>query len=172
MEVSIEELHENKFGYKIAITEMKYRLDSQYEAITAVKNVTQQVFASSSLIIALIAALRIFNSQVSDDFLPLYTILVGIVMLLYIALIILCLKVLLPVKINLPIPDNLNELYDGFISKEDEIDILKQQLINYLDTIELNKPIIDHRHKLSRCATILLPIIVIILLGMGFLPKS
>ena len=163
---------ENKFGYEIVIAEMKYLLEQQYQGIAATKSTAQHILSAASLIIALIGALQLLNVQVDAKWTIPYCGLVIFSILFYVALMICCVLVIRPAQVYTPTSANWDELYEKFVGNQDDLDILKQQLANYLNVLRLNESIVTTRRKLATAASILLPIIVIILFTLSVIPRS
>ena len=78
---------ESRLGYEIAISEMQYRLEEQYKSVSAIKNITQQIFAAASLIVGLGGSLQLFNVQVDATHLIFYNRIILIAMGFYILLV-------------------------------------------------------------------------------------
>jgi len=162
---------ESRLGYEIANSEMQYRLEEQYKSISAIKNITQQIFAAASLIVGLGGSLQLFNVQVDANYLILYNRIIWITMGLYFLLILFCIVVLFPVKVKGPTSADREELFQGFIWRTNDLDIMRQRLDNYIAAISANEPIIQKRRLLSIVPAVLLPIIVILLLGLSLIPR-
>jgi hypothetical protein len=166
-----KEFIENKFGYQVAISEMQKYLDGQYQSVSAVKNVVEQILGAASLIIAIIGALQLFNARIQPQYQAIYNGLIVVTVILYIVLIASSIWVLSPTEVKGPISADWDELYKGYVGHENEIDILKQQLSNYLNAIKLNDPIIIKRSRRTWIPAILLPVIVILVFSLSLLPR-
>jgi hypothetical protein len=163
---------ENKLGYETVIAEMKYLLEQQYQGIEATKSTAQHILSAASLIIALIGALQLLNVQVDPEWATAYNYLVVISIGSYVALIICCVIVIRPAQVYVPTSANWGELYSKFVGHRDDLDVLKQQLANYLNVINLNEQIVITRRRLATIASVLLPIIVIILFTLSAIPRT
>ncbi len=163
---------DNILGYKIAISEMQYRLEEQYRSINAFKSTTQQIFATASLVVGLGGSLQLFNVYVSESYYVLYNWLILIAVGFYLLLILTCITALFPVKVKGPTPSDNEQLYIRFIWRTDEKDILRQQLDNYVAAINANEPIIQKRRRLAIITTVLLPIIVVIFFILSIIPRT
>ena len=163
---------ENKFGYETVIAEMKYLLDQQYQGVEATKSTAQHVLGAASLIIALIGALQLLNVQIDPKWSTTYNCLVILSIVLYVALITCCILVIKPAQVFTPTSADWDELYYKFVGHQDDVDVLKQQLANYINVIGLNEKIVTYRRRLATIASILLPIIVIILFALSAIPRT
>lgn len=163
---------ENRLGYEVSFADMQHHLEQQYRAIEAVKSTTQHILAAASLIVALVGALQLFYARVDSGYLILYNLLIWLTMILYIALIGCCVFVLQPAQMRGPIKADWDDLYEGYVGQEDDLDVLKQRLSNYLNAMRLNEPIIDRRRKLTTVACVLLPVVVVLLFCLSLVPRS
>jgi hypothetical protein len=164
-------MHENQItttesllGYRAAFEEMKYRLEEQHKGISAIKSFTQISLGSASVVLGLIGALRVqivgFDPEISGKFHTILLIAVG----LYFIQLITSLYILIPLKIFGPFTADWNHLYSGLVSRDNEIDILRQRLSNYLNVINKNQPIVDSRAVVAIIPPICLVIILFLLI--------
>lgn len=163
---------ESKLGYEIAVSEMKYRLEEQYKSISAFKSITQQIFAAASLIVALGSSLQLFNVRVAATYQTFYNCIILIAMGSYALLISFCIVVLFPIKVKGPTSAERDLLFQRFIWRTNDLEIIRQQLDNYLAAISSNEPIIQKRRKLAMGSAILLPLIVILFLILSLIPRT
>lgn len=135
------ETENEEFGLNIWIAEMQSLLKNQLETFEVFKSTTRTIFGGSSLILALVSILQVFNVNVQASWYWVYV--SGIILLafLYLILIALCIRILMPVKVHGPIKADWDEIYDAFMEKS-KVEILRQQLSSILNAIELNRPIV------------------------------
>lgn len=166
-----EEVFENQLGYEISVSEMKRRLDGVYSGIDEIKKTFRSIFSAASLIVALIGALQIFSVKVIPAYQVYYTALFITSMVLYVFLIIGCIWMLSPIKVKGPTPEDWDVLYEGFSSQKDDIEIYKQLLSNYINAINKSEVIAEKRYRWALFFLPILPIIVVLMLIIGLLPK-
>lgn len=162
---------ENRFGYEIIASEMDKRLESIYTGIDETKKTFRSLFSAASLIVALLGALQIFSSKVAPGYEIYYYVLVGVSLALYILLIGGCIWMLAPIMVHGTTPENWDMLYDKFASLEDDRDVLKQLISNYISSINKNEIIVQKRYQRGKYFLYILPIIVVLLFVIGFLPR-
>ncbi|RJX17551.1 MAG: hypothetical protein C4575_12980 [Desulforudis sp.] len=150
----------SELGYRLAVDEMQRLFNAQMATIENVKTNAQNILGSASLIVALVGALQIFNA--GPRLLP-YTILVVIISLLYILMVICCIGAMFLTNIAMPVKANWDVLFETYINHPDNIALYRQMLSQLLNVFELNKPMIARRSRLANIATVLLPIIVVLL---------
>jgi hypothetical protein len=151
---------------------MKYRLEEQYKSISAFKNIVQYIITSASLVVGLGGSLQLFNVQVDVLYVNKYKFLLISTIVIYLLLIALSLAVVFPVKVKGPTPADRDQLFNGFIWKTKELDILRQQLDNYLAAIDANECVILKRRKLAILTSCILPIIVILIILLSLIPRT
>lgn len=159
--------YRNLEGYRTALEEMQLLLEHQYERLKEAKSTARTILISGSFIVAIIGTLQIFNEK-PEPFLQMwYEISIGIAITLYLLLIGFCVWILLPAEIWTPIKGEFEVLYDAFIGKRSEMEILDQQLLQRLIAIEKNEPTIRLKKDLSIAAGVCLALIVVILMGIN-----
>ena len=161
---------ENIFGYKIAIEEMQLALKNNLESFDAVRNMARTLFGAASLIVGLLGTLQIISADVVPAYRGIYNFLITLTMIVYIGLIVCCLRVLSPNNIDLPIEVDWNVLWNHYISETDD-QIYKTRLISYINAIQKNWPVITRLRNITRIATLLLPIIIVLILLISLLPR-
>lgn len=161
---------ENPTGYQVAIEEMKLTLQNNLASFEAVKNMARTIFGAASLVLGLLGTLQIISAEVMPAYRAWYNVLIVLVLLAYLGLIACCLYVLTPINIYLPIRADWPELWENFISETEE-NIYKTRLSGYLNAIQLNRPIIARLRNVTTGATLLLPIILILILCISLLPR-
>ncbi len=160
-----------KLGLELAISDMQESLRNQSLSISAFKATTRHLLSAASLIVALIGALQLYKVQISDDWIWLYTGVLFLIAGLYIALVMLCVWAQAPIVVMGPIREEW-ELFREFYMGKSEIDILRVRLSGYLHAFDLNKEPIAFRVKLTKAASVILPVIVVILLLLSLVPRT
>jgi hypothetical protein len=165
------ELIENTYGYKVTIEELRSSLDRVYDGFTELKNAVRSIFGTTTLIVSLIGALKIFSAQVSPPYLMCYNILLVIVMALYIVMIIGSVYIQNPKLIVSPTPADWETLESAYVLDKDNSDVSRQLISSYINAIVENQIIISRHYKLTWGISAILPIIIIILLVMSLIPR-
>ena len=162
---------ENQLGWELSLSEMKRRLQGVFNRVDETKKTFRSILSAASLIVALLGALQIYSSQVEPGYEVHYYVLLGSALFLYLILIIGCIWMLKPLDIVGPIPEDWDLLYKHLASKKEDIEIYKQLVSNYIGAIDDSNAIIEKRYRWSSWFLYLLPIIVTLLLVIGFLPR-
>lgn len=166
-----EKVFENQLGWELVLSEMKRRLEGVYNGVDETKKTFRSIFSAASLIVALLGALQIFSSQVASGYEIYYYILLGSSLLLYLVLIAGCIWMLKPIDVKAPVPEDWDILYKKYASHKEDIEIYKQLVSNYIGAIDESNVLIHKRYRWKNIFLVLLPIIVALLLGIGFLPR-
>ena len=167
-----EKVFENQIGWEIVLSEMKRRLEGVYKGVDETKKTFRSIFSAASLIVALLGALQIYSSQVASGYEIYFYILLGLSLLLYIILIAGCIWMLKPIDVKAAVPEDWDILYEKYASQKEDIEIYKQLVSNYIEAIDSSNAIVHKRYRWGRLILPLLPIIVGLLLGIGFLPGA
>jgi hypothetical protein len=155
---------------EIPLELMKRDLKDQTDSIDTIKATVRSVLSAASLIISLVGALQLVTARVAPNWLWLYWIGVTLAAGLYVALIVLCSIALMPVQSWLPIEPEWDNLTTTFKGMGDE-EILLKYLSSILSTRDKSSPTIQKLVCLQRATLILLPIIVILLLSLAYIPR-
>jgi hypothetical protein len=123
------------------------------------------------LIISLIGALQLFTTTVTPESLPLYKIVLLIIAILYVALIIVCVMGMWPVYVAQPLNANWDQLTKTF-KDMDDLEMTRMHLSAVLQSIERNAPVVKRFYLLEITALIILPIIVLLILFLAWLPRT
>ncbi len=166
-----EEIFENQLGWEIILSEMKRRLQGVFTGVDETKKTFRSILSAASLIVALLGALQIYSSQVAPGYEFYYYFLLGSALFLYLLLIAGCIWMLKPLDVVGPIPEDWDLLYENIASQKEDIEIYKQLVSNYIGAIDDSNAIIEKRYRWSNWFLYLLPIIVLLLLVIGFLPR-
>lgn len=152
------------------LAEMQRMFHSQLDGITSIKTTIRAVFGSASLIVSLIGALQLFTAPVPIEWLPFYRGTLALIAVLYVVLILVCVAGMWPVAINPPLNALWDELTTVFKGKDDQ-EMITMYLSAVLQAIEFNAPIVKRFYKLQVIALILLPILVVLILSLAWLPR-
>ena len=165
-----EDIFENQLGWELVLSEMKRRLQGVYHGVDETKKTFRSIFSAASLIVALLGALQIYSTQVASGYEIIYYILLGSSLFLYLVLIAGCIWMLKPIDVKAPVPEDWDILYKSYASQKEDIEIYKQLVSNYIGAIDASNAIVHKRYRWGKLILPLLPIIVGLLLGIGFLP--
>lgn len=155
---------------EVSIEEMQRSLKSQFEGIDAIKSTARTVFGASSLIVSLLAALQLAIPRIIPNLLAAYQIGVVLALILYAFQVTICIYVLLPISVSGPVQADWDVLYNAF-SGDSKVEVMRMRLSAYLNAIELNEPKIQELKKITTVASVILPIIVVILLILSLFPR-
>lgn len=162
---------ENVLYLEIALDEMQRLFSAQMASFDTIKTNVRAVLSSASLIVSLVSALQLLTVKVADAYVGLYRLGIGVVAILYVALMVMCVAALLPVRVVNPLLaewDTLTTAYKGLSKK----DALLARLSSVLNAIEKNTPEVERFRKMQIGALALLPLLVITLLLLTLLPKA
>lgn len=156
-------------AYRIAVEEMKFRMEQQFQALDIVKTTARQILSSASLILALAGVLQVINGSVADQNRFWFNLVLGLGGIAYLVLIVLCITCLRVVYIDLPIAADWDVIYESYIQLTDEVELLRMQLSSYLNVIALNTPVVKRKSRLVNLASWFLPITVLLLFAASWL---
>jgi len=159
-------------GYRVAIAEARWSLQLHYTNIDTTKATARALLSASSLIVALIGALQVFNVAIQPQYQLIYNSLIFITMGLYLILIGCCVYAISPFQIVTPIKIDEPTLYKTYVHEGEEVERLASQLVSYINAVELNKPLVTQRDKLVQIASLILPAIVVLLLLLSLIPRT
>jgi len=162
---------DREFIYTLLLSEMKINLEEIYSGITASKKFVQQIFTSSSLLIAIISSLQIFNEKIFNDNSLLFTTGIFVVALLYIVQVALCIIVMSPVGAIGVVGSDWDVLFPAYVNNKTKIEALRQHLSSYIKAVNANYPIMLKRAKLARITGYLFPIIILLLFILSFINR-
>lgn len=163
--------NENELGYKISIEELKLRLEEVYGEVAVTKATFRSIFSAASLVVSLIGAVQLFSSAIVPEYQLPYWILLGASLILYVILVGGCIWMLSPIKLTGTTPAELDYLKERFIAKDKRSEVYQQQIVNYVQAIEMSEKEIRKRYRWEKPLLFILPIIVILLLVIGLLPR-
>lgn len=166
------DVFENPAGFDVIIDELKTHLQEQYDSVTVIKSSANSVFSAASLVVAIIGALGLFNVKIEDDYQLAFNLLIGVAITLYVGMIIGLVWVLQPVTVNGPTKTTWETLWNAYASKEDELNIKRQQISNYLAAIEHNSVVIKRLSTRTKIFSSIFPVILIILLVLTLFPRT
>jgi hypothetical protein len=156
----------------VPLEEMQGTYTSQLAGIDTIKTTIRTIFGAASLIVSLASALQVFAVRpVPADWLNTYQNGIVFIAVLYLALIIVCIAGMWPVYIwrpLLPEWDVLTTVYKGL----DEEQTKAKKLSSLLNAIELNQPVVTRFYRLQVTALILLPLLVLLLLLLAWIPRA
>jgi hypothetical protein len=151
---------------------MQRTYDSQLAGIDSIKTTIRTIFGAASLIVSLASALQIFALRpVPAAWLNTYQNGIVIIAILYLALIVVCIAGMWPVYIWRPLLPDWDELTTAY-KDLDEQQTKAKQLSSLLNVIDLNKSVVIRFYRLQVTALILLPLLVLLLLLLAWIPRS
>jgi hypothetical protein len=159
------------FHLDIPLSEMRRSFQAQSDGIDSIKGTIKTVFGSASLIVSLIGALQLFTTTVAPQWLPWYQIALVVIAVLYLALIIVCVAGMWPAYLYPPLNPKWDELTTTFQNMNEQ-EMTTMYLSAVLKAIQLNKPIVRRFVRLEITALILLPILVLLILFLAWLPRG
>ena len=144
--ISIPQEEPDLTGLTTAVDEAKAYYHSQEKAIESIKTTARAIFSSASLVVSLLGALQLFSNSPQTS--PPWVSIVAIVLVVatYILAIQYSMLAQMPVSFVTPVKMELAELDSAYVGKGKE-DVLKQQLVNYLNAIKGNRGAIEERKK-------------------------
>lgn len=154
----------------IPLREAQRAFSMQSDGVEAIKTTIRTVFSASSLIVSLVAALQLVTANVAPEWLTVYQWLIVVIAVLYLLLIVMCVLGMSPVNYNLPIEMEWDVLTMAF-QNLNEHDTLTKYLSSILNVIDLNRLIVARLLRIERAVLILLPIIVLLILALAWLPR-
>ena len=154
----------------IPVLEMQRTYEKQSAGIDTIKSTIKTVFGSASLIVSLIGALQLFTKPVTAEWLPMYQNLLVVIALLYLALIVVCVAGLMPVYVHHPLNANWDQLTTTF-KNMNELEMKRMHLSSILQAIEVNAPIVKRFYRLQVGALVILPVLVLLILFLAWLPR-
>lgn len=156
---------ENNFDVKVMLEEAKSKLERQYSSVDTLKDHAKTMLGASSIVISLFGVLQ-SNLNIQQDKIDVYIVIISIAATLYLILSVINIIALLPYKINGPIEASMEEYKAAFLGKSDR-EIIKIQVVAYLNAIQTNQDVVERKKKLSVVISIMLPVIVILLVAAG-----
>jgi len=153
------------------LIEMQRMYQGQSNGIDSIKATIKTIFGSSSLIVSLIGALQLFTKPISATWLPVYQGVLIVIALLYLALIIVCIAGMWPVYVYPPLNAVWKQLTETFQNMNDE-EMESMYISAILQAIEKNTPIVKRFVRLERIALFLLPVIVLLILFLAWIPRG
>lgn len=167
--ISVPQEKSDLTGLITAVEEAKAYYRSQEKGIDSIKTTARSIFSAASLVVSLLGALQIFSVKSQTAHPVLFVIAVLIATHSYVLAIVFSLKVQLPLDFVTPIKMEIGELDKDLVGKSEE-DVLKQQLVNYLNAIDGNKkPIAVRRKWVIASAVFFIATVVVLLLTIFFL---
>ena len=170
-QIQEEDLFENVDGWQVGVEEMKSLYRLQFESVDIRKDQAKTILGASSIVIAILGALQLVGVQVVAEWLYVYNAAIVLAVGLYVASIVLCFLALDAVTLIYPVEDDWDTIYEHFGSQETDLDLAKKLLVSYLGAIEENRPTLIRHSLLVRWASILLPVVVVILLLLSLIPR-
>jgi hypothetical protein len=163
-------MDETLLGYRTCLTEAQKAFERQSLSMDHAKEMSKTLFQVGSVIVAIIAALKVWGSGAQGIEAAAFTFLLIISVLAYVILIWLFMKTLSPTGWNGPINTQWDVLYNAFMNK-DEIEVLRMQLSSYLNALDLNDKILYRFAKYVKVETWLLGVTVLLLLMVSLMPR-
>lgn len=154
----------------IPLAEMQRTYQGQSSSIDSIKATIKTIFGSASLIVSLIGALQLLTKPVTVTWLPTYQLILTVIAFLYVALIIVCIAGMWPVRWQHPLNTDWDELTSTFKDMDDD-DMKRMHLSAILQAIEINAPKVKRYSRLQMTALFIIPIIVLLILLLAFLPR-
>jgi len=154
----------------IPLAEMQRAYESQSAGIDSIKATIKTVFGSASLIVSLIGALQLFTTSADPLWLPVYQGTLVVIAVLYIALIIVCVAGMWPVYVYHPLNAKWDQLTTLFQEMTD-LEMTRMHLSSVLQAIEKNAPIVKRFYRLEISALIILPVLVLLILFLAWIPR-
>ncbi len=154
----------------IPLFETQRTYEQQLAGLDSIKVTVRAVFGSASLIVSLVGALQLFTTAVAPQWQTTYQIILAAIAVLYALLIIVCVAGMWPVYTNPPLAPDWDTLTTTF-KKMNDIEMTRMHLSTVLQAIELNRPIVKRFFRFEVAALIILPIIVILVLVLAWLPR-
>jgi hypothetical protein len=158
------------FGEKVCLDEAKKAFERQSLSMDRLKDMSKTLFQSASIIVAIIAALKIWGSNATGFTSLAFVALLILSLLSYVSLIYLFVRTLSPTGWNGPIKNDWDVLYGAFGDKE-EIDVIRMQISSYLNAFQLNDEILLRFANYVRVESWLLGSTVLLLIIASLLPR-
>ena len=155
---------------EIPLIEMRQSLQNQLAGIDLMKGTIKTVFGSASLIVSLIGALQLFTTNVAIAWLPVYQGLLIALAILYFGLIVICVLGMMPIRTTPVLPHNWDTLSVTFQNMTDH-EMTAMHLSAVLQAFDYNKPLVIRIYRLQVTALIILPVLVLLILFLAFLPR-
>ncbi|MGV0974481.1 MAG: hypothetical protein ACOYBO_00975 [Azonexus sp.] len=162
-------MDDNADGLNIGVSEMNRNLKLQYEGVDSLKATARSVLAAASLITGLMALLQLVR-PIQSDYFGLFSVAIGITMVLYVLLIVACVASISALTLAAPVNANWNEIQQFFAGKTGT-ELADLQIATLLNAIKANEPIIARQRVLVLTACWILPAIVVILLALSLIPR-
>lgn len=159
-----------KYNHDVPLQEMKRMYAGQSAGMDAIKSTIKSVFSAAGLVLALLGALQVFTANVTPEWQGIYKLVLFAILILYLAFIVVCIFGMQPVYWYTPLNNNWDTLTTTFqnMDKDQEDAMYLSALIQAID---LNVPIVKKYVKLERAALILFPILVMLVISLGFIPR-
>jgi hypothetical protein len=156
---------------EIPLFEMQRSLQNTLDGIDLMKGTIRTVFGSASLIVSLIGALQLFSTTVATAWMPVYQGMLIAVAALYLTLIVVCVLGMLPIRTSPVLPYDWDTLSVTFQNMTDH-EMTAMHLSAVLQSLEKNTPLVNRIYRLQVAALAILPILVLLILGMAWLPRG
>jgi hypothetical protein len=163
-------MKENIRYLDIPLEEIKRDLENQRGSFDTIKANVRSVLSSASLIISLVGALQLATARIDPAWIWLYWGGLILAAALYVVLLVVCCMALMPVRVYAPIAAEWNYLTTAYKDISEKDSRLKQ-MSSTLNVIDKNAPLLNKLARLQIAALILLPIIVIVILSLGLIPR-
>jgi len=160
-----------KYHLEIPLLELQRSHDAQLAGIDSIKTTVRAVFSSASLIVSLIGALQLFTVKIAREWIFVYQGVLVTIALLYLALIIICIAGMWPVRIFPVLPPRWDTLTTTFQNMNDE-EMTTMHLSAVLQAIDKNGPIVNRFYRLEVAALFILPVLVLLVLFLAWLPRA
>lgn len=162
---------ETYIGLRRSIQEAEKYLEEQSESMKILRDNAKLIFTASSTILPVVSGLQLFLYKPQPSYEPHYLIIYGFILIFYLASAILSVLGFLPISMYQPFPRDYEGL-TGSLCGKDEDEMLAQILVNDLDCLEENLPLVKRRVNYVRLAGFFLAIIIVLLLSINFIPKA
>lgn len=153
------------YDLETMLYEARQKLDRQFKSVAVLREHGKTVFASSSVIVSLFAALKTTN--IPKEKIEIYVTFWILIAVLYILLTIAGLKTIFPREILGAIKPTWDEYKKAYRRKSKE-DILLMQISSYLNVIEKNQDVVNQQEKWSMIISYIFPVLVICVVILGF----
>ncbi len=147
------------------LDEARIKLNRQFTSIAVFRDHAKTVFGASSIIVSLFSTLKIDNNP--QDKIGIYVVLWLLIAICYLVLTFMGIKAIFPKEIFGATEATWENYKETYFGKTKE-DVLLQQISNYLDVIGENQKVVIDQEKWSKKISIIFPVLVILIVILGF----
>lgn len=158
-------------GYEMAVEEMRFVLEQQYDGIGIIKSTAQNLLSVSSVIVGLYSALQLLGNQIPARNSSLYIAALIASAVLYVFQTALCIYVLRPIGVHGPIRADWDVVMDNLAQLQDEKQVRIQLLSNYINAIDKNRPITSQLARTVNLAAALLVLNILTIMLSSWLSR-